>query len=110
MEIWALCYFLYNERMGIVVLSWGPGEISMGGGGGGVIFNTILQKVDQFLRLFTIIKLLILIQCFHFTYIMHPYESLVYNGFYIAYDYNYYNIVYHQCSILSGTKLSISNF
>ena len=37
--------------------------------------------------------------------------SLVYNRFYIVYDYNHYNIVYdNQCSIYSGTKLSISNF
>ena len=70
----------------------------------------ILQKVYQFLRLFTIIKLLILLQSFYFTHILHSSESLVYNWFYIVYDYNHYNILYKQCSIYSGTKLSISNF
>ena len=70
----------------------------------------ILQKVYQFLRLFTIIKLLILIKSFYFTHILHSSESLVYNRLYIVYDYNHYNIVYKQCSIYSGTKLSISNF
>ena len=24
-EMWALCYFLFNNRMGTVVLLWGPG-------------------------------------------------------------------------------------
>ena len=42
---------------------------------------------------------------------MHSVESLVYNRtFYIVYDYNHYNIPFSQCSIYSGTKLSISNF
>ena len=41
--------------------------------------------------------------------ILHSSESLVYNRFYIGYDYNHYNIVYNQCSIYSGTKFSISN-
>ena len=69
------------------------------------------SKFNQFLRLFTIIKLLILIQSFYFTHILHFSESLVYNRFYIVYDYNHYNIVYdNQCSIYSGTNLSISNF
>ena len=37
--------------------------------------------------------------------------ALVYNRFYIVYDYNHYNIVYdNQCSIYSGAKVSISNF
>ena len=40
----------------------------------------------------------------------HFSESLVYNRCYIVYDYNHYNIVYNQCSIYYGTKLSISNF
>ena len=54
----------------------------------------ILQKVNQFLKLFTIIKLLILIQSFYFTHILHSSESLVYNRLYIVYDYNHYNVVY----------------
>ena len=42
---------------------------------------------------------------------MRSSESLVNNRFYIVYDYNHYNIVYdNQCSIYSGTKLSITNF
>ena len=61
-------------------------------------------KIYQFLRLFTIIKLLILIQSFYFTHILHSSESLVYNRFYIVYDYNHYNIEYNQCSIYFGTK------
>ena len=51
------------------------------------------KNVYQFLRLFTVIKLLILIQSFYFTHILHPSESLVYSRFYIVYDYNPYNIV-----------------
>ena len=47
---------------------------------------------------------------FYFTHILHSSESLVYNRFYIVYDYNHYNIVYQQYSIYSRTKLSISNF
>ena len=58
-----------------------------------IFYNMILQKVYQFLRLFTITKLLILIQSFYFTHILHSSESLVYNRFYIVYDYNHYNIV-----------------
>ena len=68
----------------------------------------ILQKVYQFLRLFTIIILLILIQSFYFTHILHSSESLVYNRFYMYTIIT--TIVYNQCSIYSGTKLSISNF
>ena len=41
---------------------------------------------------------------------LHSSESLVYNRFYIVYDYNHYNIVCCQCSLYSGTKLSITNF
>ena len=51
------------------------------------------KNVYQFLRLFTVIKLLILIQSFHFTHILYSNESLVYSRFYIIYDYNHYNIV-----------------
>ena len=51
------------------------------------------KNVYQFMRLFTVIKLLISIQSFYFTHILHPSESLVYSRFYIVYDYNHYNIV-----------------
>ena len=120
--MWALCYFLYNERRGTVVLSLGGGGVcapsrgKIHGGGGHLKFKNQCQfqydttKVDQFLRLFRIMKLLILIQCFYFTHIMHSNESLVYNRFYIVYDSNHYIIVYNQYSIYSGTKLSLSNF
>ena len=84
MEMWALCCFLYNDCRGTVYV----------GGGGGIIwnlkinaiFNTILQKVDQFLMLFPIIKY------FYFTHIMYSSESLVYNRFYIVYDNNHYDM------------------
>ena len=45
--------------------------------------KSLKTKKFQFLRLFTIIKLLILIQSFYFIHILHSSESFVYNRFYI---------------------------
>ena len=47
---------------------------------------------------------------YYCTHILHSSESLVHNKFYLVYDYNHYNMVYNQCSICSGNRLSISNF
>ena len=90
-------YFIYIGHTGTVVLPWGgggggelpPGEKSMGDYlkyKNQYHFQYDTTKVYQFLRLFTIIKLLILIQSFYFTHILHSSESLVYNRFYIVYD------------------------
>ena len=89
-------YFMYIGHTGTVVLPWGggappppPGEKSMGDYWKykkQYHFQYDTTKVYQFLRLFTIIKLLILIQSFYFTHILHSSESLVYNRFYIVYD------------------------
>ena len=101
-------YFLYiDHTASTVVLRGGGGVPHVKNPWGGhlkinAIFNTILQKVYQFLRLVTIIKLLFLIQSFYFTHILHSSESLVYNRFYIVYDFNHYIIVYNQFSIYSG--------
>ena len=114
-----ICYFLYIDHRGTVVLLWG--------GGGSpppqvknpweyhlkfknqCHFQYDTTKIYQFLKLFAIIKLLILIQSFYFTHILHSNESLVYNRFYIVYDFYHYNILYNQCSIYFGTKFLSPN-
>ena len=92
-------YFTYIGHTGTVVLPWGggspPSQVKNPWGvicniKTNTIFNNmILQKVYQFLRLFTITKLLILIQSFCFTHILHSSESLVYNRFSVIKIWNY---------------------